>query len=498
MLEVPVPLALPCHGTKRLLEKDRLVTLNVLLAAYLTLTGLRSPDRSVYDMWNAAVDASMRARHWAQAGQQAHQAAQITSGAYGQVAYFQTLSCQARISHHHYNEALRDGLLAREAALLGRKWRILARAEYCLMRVYRHLDNLELAYQAGHQMLAALDREPGTRTLEYRVFFASLLLKLGRSQEAFEQARLVIREADLAPVAVGSAKRIDHTPPTATADALELIGRILIHSGQLSQAEFHLTEAFRIRRMLFPHRLVWSYSSLAELRMAQNRPLEAARFWSQALLDPTSGLQPWFLYYYRANANLALGRESQALDDLLAALSTVKDLRLHLPFGDDIQIESEVSLHSIFSLAVETAARLGKAGLAISIASESRASSIRSRAAASGDWRLRLHPRYPAVLAELRRLQSAGDPSARFLQRELVEMESSAGLAESPGLQQPFPWKSIAALMHPGDRFTFFYTLSSRSLRWTIENNSLRMDWIAGENAINAAAAEFRDRKSVV
>lgn len=483
----------PATGSVRTREIDQLLALRVLFELYLVVVGIRLPDRSSYDILNKWIDDSMRAQRWDEAAQRAHGAALLSRGASGQVAYFHSLACQANLSRYRYREALNAGFLAREAAREGRKWRMLARADYCLMRVYRVLDNLDLAYQAGEDMLADLERDPGGRALEYRSFFANVIARLGHSQEAVDQLRLVIREAAQTTVPPKLEQALGLPLLSTTADALEQIGLILLRSGNLVEAEQHLVEAFRIRKLCVPAKVSWSYNSLGELRMTQNRPVEAIRLWTQSIADRRSGMQLHYLYYFRAKARLDLGQTSEAMDDLLAALRYVKDLRLHLPFGDDIQVESEVSLQSIFSLAVATAAKIGQQELAFSIASDSRAHSLRARSAAGADWRNRLPARYWTALDTLRHGQIASDPAlAAALRRDLAEMESAAGLAETPVLPQDANWTSIARQMHPADRVTFFHLLEEKSLRWTIERGRLRMDWIADRGTITSAAQDFR------
>lgn len=469
-----------------------ILSLNGLLILYLALVGVRDPGRSVYDTWNSASEAAIRAQRWPLLVARARQGAILSAGSPGQVAYFHSLACLGEFKLHRYDDALRAGIAARAAALEGRKWRMLARAENCLMRVYRIIGNLELSYEAGLAMLAALDREPGSRTIEYRAFFAYVIAGMGRRQEAIDQLRMVIRESDDLPLPPRADFHFVRALESAKADALEQIGLILLRSGDLSGSEDYLLHAFRIRRLSDPGKLTWSYNSLGELRMAQGRPAEAASLWTKSMADSRAGLQAWYPLYFRARANLALGSPTAALQDMLAALDSVRDLRLHLPFGDEIQVESEVSLQGIFSLAVETAAQLGRADLALAFALESRAHSLRTRAAAGSDWRRRLPPRYWITLAALRSLQSHPESNQSLsLRRELAEMESAAGLFVASLDRSGTHWQEIARSMHPNDRFTLFYLSDHHSIRWTIENQKLRLDKIPPKAAIAAAADAF-------
>lgn len=469
-----------------------ILSLNGLLILYLALAGVRDPGRSAYDVWNSASEAAIRAQRWPVLVASARQGAMLSAGSPGQVAYFHSLACLGEFKLHRYDDALRAGIAARAAALEGRKWRMLARAENCLMRVYRIIGNLELSYEAGLAMLAALDREPGSRTIEYRAFFAYVIAGMGRRQEAIGQLQKVIRESDDLPLPPRADFHFVRALESAKADALEQIGLILLRSGDLPGSEDYLLHAFRIRRLSDPGKLTWSYNSLGELRMAQGRPAEAASLWTKSMADSRAGLQAWFPLYFRARANLALGNPTAALQDMLAALGSVRELRLHLPFGDEIQVESEVSLQGIFSLAVETAAQLDRPDLALAFALESRAHSLRTRAAAGSDWRRRLPPQYWATLASLRSRQSYLESSQSLsLRRELAEMESAAGLSVAPLDRSGSHWQEIARSMHPDDRFTLFYLSDHNSMRWTIENKKLRLDKIPPKAAVAAAADAF-------
>lgn len=437
------------------------------------------------------MEAAIRTQNWKAVVEHARQGAMLSGGLPAQAAYFHSFACVGNLFRHRYREAVQAGLAAREAALASRNRRMLARAEYCLMRVYRILGNIELSYQAGSAMLAALEREPRSRTMEYRAFFAYVIAGMGRRQEAIDQLLMVIRETEDTPLPPRADPMFVRRIESSKADALEQIGWILLREGDLIRAEEYLLHAFRIRKLLDRSKLNWSYNSLGELRMAQGRPAEAASLWTKSVSDHTSGLESWFPLTFRAKANLALGRNAQALDDLLAALHSVRDLRLHLPFGDDIQVESEVSLQTIFSLAVRTAAEMGRADLAFSIASESRAYSLRARSAAGSEWATRLPARYWDVLQDLRR--SAAGAGSASLRRELAEMESAAGLASQSFHPSQLSWQTVARSLPAGDRFTFFYMLDQNSLRWTVENNRLRQDWIEGKAAISDAAKAFID-----
>ncbi|MFN7934388.1 MAG: CHAT domain-containing protein [Bryobacteraceae bacterium] len=390
-----------------------------------------------------------------------------------------------------FDDALQAGFAARAAALEGRRGRTLARADNCLMRVYRILGNMELSYQAGRYMIADLERDPGARTIEYRSFFAHVIASMGRREEAIAQLQMVIRETDRIPLPPKIDRFFVLRLESAKADALEQIGLILLRGGDPAQAEEFIVQAFRIRRSFDPARLSWSFNSLGELRMEQGRAAEAATFWTRSVAAPDPGFPLWFPHSYRAKANLALGHPKEALNNLLAALDSIRDLRLHLPLGDQVQVESEVSLQSIFTLAVPTAAELGMYDLAFSIAVESRAHSLRARAATGSNWRHRLPSRYWQVLASLRTPAINSDPEQyASLRQELAEMESAAGLSNQ--LQfSTFQPKTIARQLPPGDRFTLFYTLDKKSLRFTIENGQLRLDWIASRNAIARASEEF-------
>ncbi|MBS1829393.1 MAG: CHAT domain-containing protein [Acidobacteria bacterium] len=424
--------------------------------------------------------------------QRADEGANLSEESPNHVAYFRSFVCVGEIFQQRYREALQAGLQARAAALEGRRPRMLARADYCLMRVYRILGNLDLSYQAGRSMIAALALEPAGRTIEFRSFFAHILASLGKRREAVAQLRMVIQEADNLPLPRNFDRFFVPRLESAKADALEQIGLILLRAGDFPPAEECLIQAFRIRRLSDPSKLSWSYNSLGELRMAQGRAAEAAAFWSRSVDNPANGFPIWFPQSYRAKANLALGRPKEALDNLLAALDSVRDLRLHLPLGDQVQVESEVSLQSIFALAVPTAAELGMQDLAFSIAAESRAHSLRARAAANSNWRNRLPARYWKVLAALRTpALNSRHQNYEKLRQELNEMESVAGLAGPSYHFVSVHSKTIARQLHPGDRFTFFYTLDRKSLRFTIENGRLRLDWIASGNAIARASEEF-------
>jgi tetratricopeptide (TPR) repeat protein len=440
------------------------------------------------------MEAAIRTQDWKAVVEHARQGALLSDGLPAQVAYFRSFVCVGNLFRHRYREALQAGLAAREAAFTSRNLRMLARAEYCLMRVYRILGNIELSHQAGSEMLAALEREHGSRTIEYRSFFAHVIAGMGRRQEAIDQLLMVIREADDTPLPARADRMFVRRLESAKADALEQIGLILLRSGDLNRSEEYLVHAFRIRKLLDAAKLNWSYNSLGELRMAQGRPAEAASLWTKSVSDRSSGLESWFPLASRAKANLALGRKAQALDDLLAALRSVRDLRLHLPLGDDIQVESEVSLQAIFTLAVRTAAEMGNADLAFSIASESRAYSLRARSAAGSEWSSRLPARYWDVLQALRRAETgAGAAASASLRRQLAEMESAAGLASQPFVPSQLSWQTVARSLSGGDRFTFFYMLDRKSLRWTVESNRLRLDWIEGKPAISDAARAFTE-----
>ena len=282
----------------------------------------------------------------------------------------------------------------------------------------------------------------------------------------------------------------------AEAQAWNELGNALLEWGRLAPAEEALLESFRLRKLTHDERLHFSYESLAELRLDQDKPAAALALLNRAIesaapLGPAAVFRP---LYSRGRANVALSRLPDAYSDFAASIRNLKAWRQEILPADAFHISIEVEMHRIYSAFIEAAGQLYRQTGLIRYAEESFAAAEDARTAslrmlwANSDLPKQLPQDYWLALSNLQKAEAArlstgtDDGTVRRLRVNLAEMEAASGLESPAGL----------ADSELGDRkllqitreslgkdavFLAFYTSTPNSWLWVVTGK--RLDFLA-------------------
>lgn len=414
-------------------------------------------------------------------------------GRYREASRLYYAACRANYMIYEFGAALRSALSGRTAALSANALDLAAVNSFGLAQVYFSTKSYDLAEQAGRQMLhfaeKAVYRIPDMWSL-----MGAILAKRGMIQESMTYYRLALAGADQA----GDTLR--------ASAALEQIGQRLIVEGRIDEAESYLVEAYRLRRMHGPWFLGWSYSSLAKLRRAQGRYEEALRLTGLCLKEAPAGMRLDSVYFDRALDQISLGDKHRALEELRQAARLARRLRLHMPFGDALQMSFEGDLQNMYSLYVDTAVALHEetgdpryAEEAFDAAQDNRAASLRARIEADDGWRRRLPPSYWDELTVLRKLElasfhtggQAASQKLLDLRAKIVEGESLAGLDRQSREEPVMRRAQLRARLRQGEALLGFHLGAKRSYLWVLDKVRMRVFPLAPSAVISSKVRAF-------
>jgi len=390
----------------------------------------------------------------------------------------------SRMQLFDFPGAMTAYLEARNMAELAQIRDILPPLNANIALLYAQMGQWEQSIEIATQALADADAQ-GPFRAAIRQVLADCLARTGRLDQAIPQYRAAAAEADRAADSIQTAHALDH------------LGYWLLEGGRTAEAEAHLEEAFRLRKLLAAQDAYLSEPKIGRLRVKQGRPAEAL-MWFNRSIDAHRGDPRRFPLYRihaeRAQARTALGDIDGALADYRAALKMTRDQRLEVVPASGMQATYEQVMHdlrsSFIALAAEKAIRTGDRTLtleALAAAEESRRASFR----AATDFRPALPASYWEKLAGLRQAQAAavaGQPQAASqllrAEIELTDIEAQAGLqAEfSIAVADPVPaLRKALARLGPDEAAISFHLGEPYSYRWDATVNTLTVKRLPGK-----------------
>ncbi|HUQ92110.1 MAG TPA: CHAT domain-containing tetratricopeptide repeat protein [Bryobacteraceae bacterium] len=403
-----------------------------------------------------------------------------------QAAVFDNLACRAWHAQFHYGKALRAGVRGRQRAVQTRHWAAAAYNAHCVTRVYYDLSSYRPAVESAAEMLEYTARvRPAPGVPEMRLLAGNVLVRAGRIPQGLREY-----EAALAAAPKGNYSLISLIE--------DQIGMLRMNDGDGVDAEAHLLKAFQIRKAHAPASVGWSYNSLGLLALAKGDPAKALPLFNNLIDALPTGMWPTLPHFGRMRAHYALGQFREALADARQALALSRALRLHHPFGDEMQIGAEGAIQNFFSLYVDLAASLQEPEEAFLAAQENRAASLRTRTAADEAWRSRLPEAYWEKLTETRQqemlyIRSGGRNSPENLRRlrlQLAEMESSAG---PEAVAVPSSMKRLRSALEPGETLIGFHLGDRQSWRWEVDAREVTMSVLPPRRMIAGLVQAFRE-----
>ncbi|MCS6953062.1 MAG: CHAT domain-containing tetratricopeptide repeat protein [Bryobacterales bacterium] len=382
-----------------------------------------------------------------------------------------------------YLDAIQAYLRARWEALdLGDRDTVAALSAN-LSSLYLQLGDLPSAKVALEESLRAL---PATSRHRAKVYSQAAVL---RSREgdwagADELFRAALRASDESP----------HPDAVSTkADTWEQLGYHWLQQDRLDEAERALVEAFRLRRLFRLPELQYSYYTLSLLRLRQGRPQQALRLLDAAGAGAgrnTGAVPPWRWHYGRGQALRALGRDTEALAELEAALESARRWRSELLPNDAVQVGAEGELHSLYAAYVELSARehlrSGRrepAVAAFQASEENRAASLRALLNTPSDWQRRLPAAYWQQLAQVRALEAAlaGRDTAETRRRlsaalyRLSAMEAAANVDLSSARRFGASVTAVQKKLNSREALLSFHLGEPDSYLWIVTRDGLRV-----------------------
>ena len=381
---------------------------------------------------------------------------------------------------HHYQEALRQYLAAREVLPSSVKPDALIAIDGNLSSLYLQLGEYDSAIEAAKRGLAEVPASDQTaRRARFLIILASLYAHQGDagvSQELFRQG---IVEADR----FGDAE--------LRSNAWDRLGCELLLTRQLPEAEDALIEGYRIRKLNRLPSLGESYRNLGILRLEQGDLRSASTLLSHSIAEsksPRGRVPQWRFYQARGRLLLAEGKAWQAYADFRLALELVRNYRLAVPASDSIRIGLEGLLHEVYASFVETGNRLyfetPRADLAretFEAVEENRAASLGARLEERRQLRRNLPPTYWERLEQLESAESAAlldggegpRQTMRRLRGSLIELEARAG---GVGFSMRPDLLKTAQRSLGGDTLIFSFHLAQPiSYLWVVSDSGLSM-----------------------
>jgi CHAT domain-containing protein/tetratricopeptide (TPR) repeat protein len=395
-----------------------------------------------------------------------------------------------------YRDAVRAYLEARELATSLEQNELLSTIAVNLSSVYFQMGELNAATEAVAEGLNL--KFAGAAKIRPKLLIQLSLLRL--RQGKCDQAVAGFRDA------VDAAA--DQLDIATQAQAWNELGIAYKDCERLPEAERSLLEAYRLRKLTGDQRLLYSYESLAELRLARNDP-EGARLLLDRAIESVDELGPaaqWRPLYARGRANLALGNADPAYVDLTACLRNLENWRSQILPSDSFQVSTEGELHGVFSTFIDAANALYRksgerryAAESFGAAESARAQSLRKLWAGS-EAPQQLPAEYWRTHAQLHKAETEGLRSAsegaeiRRLRYKLTEMETSAGL-EQPVIEEERGAGALldaAQRMLAGDEAFFgFHTGESESWLWVVTKSGLELVRLPSENALAGDISKF-------
>ncbi|HEY6344522.1 MAG TPA: CHAT domain-containing protein [Bryobacteraceae bacterium] len=420
----------------------------------------------------------------------------------------------ARHARFEYQNAMKAYQESREIAESAGDWLDLAAVDLNLSALYEEVWDLDSAWRAAQEGLAAARREP---TAYYQ---PALLVQVARlSAERFTPQDAVPTLLE----AIDSARRNQQV--SLEAQAWSWLGREYLDGGDLKSAEEPFERAFYLRRWFMKRDLGLSYIDLGELRLrqAENCPpgpdrearLREAEIFTQRAEDEERrgavDIERLRLRQQLGRIRLARGDVPGALEELGAAVELASVWRGGVPpsftslGGATAEIEDQV-----LDEFIETAADYGLKTHSERWISESflarelsRAANLGSGRALANAIRNRLPAQFWTVLGQLRSEEThlhgsehGESAAANRFRLELAAMEAEAGFGLNFEKSENFRTERSLVQYQGGLRDSVvllsFHLGTRQSFLWAATRNSLSVYRLPPKDQIGAMAARFR------
>ncbi len=411
-----------------------------------------------------------------------------------------------RFAMLQYRPAMHAFIQARRLALRCGDMEAVAVASCNLSSLYLQLGDVDAGLRVAGDGLGALRRAGASKFLpELLAQSAQLHARNGDFGNALLDFRQALMDAD------GVSGKLP-----LRALIWDLLGYEFLDRGETAAAEHALLEAYRIRTLSRDAGIRHSYYGLGLLELARGNAKAAQIHLSRALVAArrTPGTLPlWRIQSQAGRALAQLGRPAEAHSSFKAALDSVRRWRLELVPADSLMTSAGVEAHDVYSAFIESAGRMwlrsGDPALRRAVfeaSEEDRASGLRARLAAPGDWQERMPAEYWETLARLRaaeisllgRSTSAGAEEAARLHDRLTELEAAAGFGFSSGAG-PIPASSrqdmvgrAQGALRDDEAFLGFRLSERGSWLWAVTRGSFEMRRLGPHSWIASQVERFR------
>lgn len=397
-----------------------------------------------------------------------------------------------------YRDAIRAYLQARDLAHSQHDQETLAAAYLNLSSLYFEMGEVEAAAESAERGLEL----PVAASAKFRPKLLIQSALIQGSRKNWDRTFQLLQEA----IEISRAQ----LDVSAEAQAWNELGIGLSEWGRLAAAERALLESFRLRKLTHDERLHFSYESLGELRLLQNDPVSALRFFDEAIqsAEPHGPAELWSPLYGRGKANLAQSRLRAAYMDFGSALRNLQSRRAEILPADAFRVSTEVKVHRVYSAYIELAGRLYRqtgqkryAEESFAAAEEGRSASLRTLWYGS-DLTRQLPEDYWQTLSDLQGAESAllrSDSNAgavRRLRLRLTEMEASAGL-DVPHFPADGEARAGTLLqltrqaLSPDEVYLGFHTGDSESCVWVVTRDGFEFRTLPPQADLNRHIGSF-------
>jgi CHAT domain-containing protein/tetratricopeptide (TPR) repeat protein len=284
-------------------------------------------------------------------------------------------------------------------------------------------------------------------------------------------------------------------------------GEANIKDGRLADAEDALQAGLKVVEQHHLDVRTSFLAGFANLERARHRPVEAARYFEQALALPEDRLPRWKILNDRARFRMETGDERGALADFRQVNAIAARLRLDMVPADQDRVAFENGigehLRAFVGLGNRIASRTGDAALmeeTFNAAAQSRLWSLRTLLPSSTDWRSHLSAAYWEKLGRYQQLQRKAlatdsddvDEETSRLRLDLQQMEAAAGSrSATPGAAATSALKHARALLD-GDTVLFSFHISPEGgWVWAVDRGGVSIYALPPEAELRRSVEAF-------
>jgi CHAT domain-containing protein/tetratricopeptide (TPR) repeat protein len=400
-------------------------------------------------------------------------------------------------AQHHYQEALREYLAARDAfADLGDAGSV-STLNGGLSSLYLQLGEFDAAMDSIKRALAQdAAHDANDRRARHLIVEASLLVHSGNLDEAQELFHEAIAEAG----------RFDN--PVLLSNAWDRLGSALLLRKRLREAEEALLEGYRIRKLNHLPNLAGSYGKLGLLRLEQGDLRSASALLDAAVLeskDSRGFIPQWTFYHARGRLRLSEGKLAAAHADFQLALELARNYRLTAPSSDATRVSMEGLVDEVYASFIDTGTRLyfdtGRSELArdtFEAVEENRGGSLAARLGERRQFRRSVTPAYWDALTKLQSAEAdalldygEGPRSQmRRLRSSILEMEAKAGGA-GLSLREDLLGR-VQRSLDPDTVLLSFHLGEEGSRLWAVGASDLSLYRLPGRGNLIRRSRQFR------